>query len=76
MQRNDVQILALERLKSLFLKRIIVALYLYQSLSTGNPKLTLRAEPPFVFFFPEEEKSRLCTNHVNSLKQPQPELLD
>ena len=37
---------------------------------------TLRAEPPFVFFFTEEEKSRLCPNRVNSLKPPQPELLD
>ena len=38
--------------------------------------ITLRAEPPFVFFFTEEEKSRLCPNRVNSLKPPQPELLD
>ena len=30
----------------------------------------------FVFFFTEEEKSRLCPNRVNSLKPPQPELLD
>ena len=37
---------------------------------------TLRAEPPFVFLFIEEEKSRLCPNRVNSLKPPQPELLD
>ena len=36
---------------------------------------TLRAEPPFVFFFTEKEKSRLCPNRVNSLKQPQPKLL-
>ena len=40
-----------------------------------GPKPTLRAEPPFVFFFTEEEKSRLCPNRVNSLKPPQPELL-
>ena len=39
-------------------------------------KSTLRAVPPFVFFFTEEEKSRLCPNRVNSLKPPQPELLD
>ena len=38
--------------------------------------VTLRAEPPFVFFFTEEEKRRLCLNRVNSLKPPQPELLD
>ena len=33
-------------------------------------KYTLRAEPLFVFFFTEEEKSRLCPNRVNSLKPP------
>ena len=38
--------------------------------------VTLRAEPPVVFFFTEEEKRRLCPNRVNSLKPPQPELLD
>ena len=40
------------------------------------PTGTLRAEPPFVFFFTEEEKSRLCPNRVNCLKPPQPELPD
>ena len=46
--------------------------YSYASVLAG----TLRAEPPFVFFFTEEEKRRLCPNRVNSLKPPQPELLD
>ena len=42
----------------------------------GTGRITLRAEPPFVVFFTEEEKRRLCLNRVNSLKPPQPELLD
>ena len=56
---------------------------LNQMLNTPLSKLaailvffTLRAEHLFVFFFTEEEKSRLCPNHVNSLKPPQPGLLD
>ena len=42
----------------------------------GIRGVTLRAQPPLVFFFTKEEKRRLCLNRVNSLKPPQPELLD
>ena len=37
---------------------------------------TMRAEHPFVFFLIEEEKRRLCLNHVKPLTSPQPGLLD
>ena len=50
--------------------------YGYRTKNSRRVTTTLRAEPPFVFFFTEEEKRRLCPNRVNSLKPPQPELLD
>ena len=55
-----------------WLKKSIFPIY-FLCLSTVT--CTLQAEPPFVFFFTEKGKSRLCPNRVNSLKLPQPKLL-
>ena len=72
---SDFQVCTSLHLKWLRCSHFLFLLSVLNSI-TLTLRPTLRAEPPFVFFFTEEEKSRLCSNRVNTLKLPQPELLD